>query len=84
MSDYSNKLLVSVEHSESMHESGKEFGRINAYNDIISMLIAGNFKTGLDAAQAVVDMGKLELEANKPMTSEQYYADAKADAKDKL
>jgi len=79
MSDYSNKLLVSAEHSQSMHDTGLVYGRINAFNDIINMLIAGNFNTGLDAAQAVVDMGKLELEANKSMTAEQYDADAKAD-----
>ena len=70
MSDYSNKLLVSVEHSQSMHDTGLEYGRINAFNDIINMLIAGNYNTGLDAAQAVVDMGKFELEKNKGANDE--------------
>jgi len=70
MSDYNNKLLVSVEHSESMHNTGIVYGRTRAFSDIINMLVAGNHKTGLDAAQAVMDMQKQEIEINKGENNE--------------
>ena len=65
MSNYDKKLLVSVEHSDVMHKMGLEFGRSQAFSEVISMLIHEAHDTGLDAAQAVIDMHKLEIEANK-------------------
>ncbi len=61
MSKYDEKLLVSVEHGELMHKIGLEFGRTNAFNDITLMLINGSYETGLDAAQAVMDMQVTEI-----------------------
>ena len=71
MSVFDERLLVSVEHGEKMHQTGLVYGRSNAMRDVIFMLIKGGHA---DAAQAVIDMQKDEV-----MTSEQYEADAKAD-----
>ena len=86
MSDFTNKVLVSVEHSQFMHETGLLYGRQNAFNNIINKLLAsdkatGANATGLDAVLFIMEMQKKEMEAlsGEPMTSEQYDKEAKAD-----
>ena len=63
MDKYNNDLTVAVEHGELMHKTGLEYGRVNAFNEIVSMIISGDFKTGADVAQALIDIQKEEAEA---------------------
>ena len=82
MSKYDEDLLVSVNHGEEMHKAGLAFGRQNAFNDIISMLLSnddatGSGASGLDAVRVIMNMRQAEM--NEEMISEQYEAEAKAD-----
>ena len=53
---FKERLDADIAHGVKLHIQGLKYGEINMLDKIISMLNNGDYKTGLDSLQAVLDL----------------------------